>query len=92
MPREKADAEKSILVQSMVGAQTGLPAVMFRLGDQFVNLPPDQAREIALQLMHAGYAAELDAALVKSLRSHGMEDRAIAVLLESLRSARPGGQ
>lgn len=91
MPREKA-GEKSITVQSMVGAQTGLAAVMLRLGDQYVNLPPEQARQIGGQLLEAAYASELDAALAVSLRRAGLDEAAVAALLRSLREQRPGGR
>lgn len=80
--------QKDVSVQSMVGARTGQPAVMFRLGDEYVNMPVADARKVALDLLNAALAAEQDAALVLFLRGQGMSDQEAGVFLGAIRAAR----
>jgi hypothetical protein len=82
---------KNIAVQSLVGGMTGQPAVMLRVGEEFVNMPPSQARKVSRDLMECAYAAELDAKLVGTFRKHGMSEEAIAGLLATIRAERSGG-
>lgn len=65
---------KSITVKSMVGARTGEPAVMFRFGGEYVNMPPDEARKVAIDLIGAADRAELEAKLLLHLRKQNPRD------------------
>lgn len=80
-------ARKDITVRSMVASRTGDPAVSFRLGDQHVNMPPDDARKVAIDLISAADRAEFEAKFVRHLRGLGMEDRRVGELLALMRAA-----
>lgn len=77
-----------IHITSMVGARTGEPAVSFKFGDQHVNMPLDDARKVALDLLSAALAAEQDAALIAFFRAQGMADRDLGTILAAIREAR----
>lgn len=83
--------ERQISVKSMVGARTGEAAVMLRLGDRFVNLPPDDARKVGIDLISAADRGELEAGVVALLRAKGAGDREVGQFLALLRDADRGG-
>lgn len=85
MPKDK---ELPITVQGMFGQATNQPLVMFRMGEQFVNMEPAKAREIALMLLECAESAEQDAGLIDFLRGHGFGDAQIAVFVKSVRDRR----
>lgn len=78
---------KQITVKSMVASRTGDPAVSLRLADCHVNMPPDDARKVGIDLISAADRAEFEAKFVRHLRGMGMEDRQVGELLALLRAA-----
>lgn len=81
---------KDISVKSMVASRTGEPAVMFRMGGEFVNMPPADARKVGIDLIGAADRAELEAKFVRHLRGMGMADAQVGELLALLRAADAG--
>jgi hypothetical protein len=79
---------KDISITSMVGAKTGLPLVMFRMGEEYVNMPLADARKVAMDLLSAALASEQDAALIGFFRAQGMEDRDLGAIIAAIREAR----
>lgn len=82
--------EQQITVRSMVGARTGAAAVSFRLGDRFVNLSPDDARKVGIDLISAADRGELEAGVVALLRAKGAGDQEVGQFLALLRDADKG--
>lgn len=78
---------KDIRVESMVASRSGEPAVMLRIGDQFVNMPTEDARKVALDLIGAADRAELEAKLVGYLRRSGVDEAGVGQALALLRKA-----
>lgn len=78
---------KQISVKSMVASKTGEPAVMFRLGEEFVNMPIADARKVGIDLISAADRAEFEAKFVRHLRGMGMEGGQVGELLALLRAA-----
>ena len=83
-------AGKEITVRSMVSSKRGEPAVSFRFGDQFINMPPDDARKVGLDLIGCADRAEFEAKFVRHLRGLGLADRQVGELLALLRAADAG--
>lgn len=81
---------RTITVQSMVGARTGEPAVMLKLGDQYVNLPPDDARKVGIDLIAGADRAEFEAKLVAVLRRDGMAEEGVGQVIALLRRVDEG--
>lgn len=74
------------------GHRTRAPFVMLRVKEQFVNLTPDEAREIALNLIHATEAAMGDALIMRfAERNLGASDVQAAQLLVMFRKMREEG-
>lgn len=78
---------KQISVESMVASRTLEPAVMFRLGGEYVNLPVEDARKVGIDLISAADRAEFEAKFVRHLRGIGMADAQVGELLALLRAA-----
>jgi hypothetical protein len=83
---------KDFTIRSMVGARTGEPAVSFRFGDQHINMPPDAARKVALDLIGCADRAELEANLLAYLRRNGAGDDVVRQTLTLLRDADEEGR
>jgi hypothetical protein len=79
---------KQIGVRSMFGHNTQQPLVLLRLGDEVVQMPPDQAREIGHWLLEAAEAAEQDGALIKFLAKMGLDPAHQAAAVQELRESR----
>jgi hypothetical protein len=79
---------KPIGVRSMFGHNTRQPLVLLRLGDEVVQMPPAQAREIGHWLLEAAEGADGDAALVRVCAKLELDDRMLALLLTELRDGR----
>lgn len=80
--------EKQITVRSMFGHRTRQPLVLLRIGEEMVQIPPDQARQIGHWLLEAAEAADQDAVLVRFLGRMGLDAEASAAALNELRKTR----
>jgi hypothetical protein len=60
---------------------------MFRLGEQYVNMPVADARKVGIDLIGAADRAEFEAKFVRHLRGMGMGDGQVGELLALLRAA-----
>lgn len=79
---------KQVSVRSMFGHRTRQPLVLLRLGDEMVQMPPNQAREIGHWLLEAAEAAEQDGALVRYLTKMGLSEVECAGAVAELRTQR----
>ena len=70
--------EKIIYVASIVGMNTGLPLVEIRLGSEKAQLDPDEAREVAMNILEASNSAITDLWLVEFAMSRIEIDQARA--------------
>lgn len=84
----RAGEETQITIRGMVGARTNEAMVMFRLGEEFVNIPPAKAREVGLMLIEAAESAEQDLGLVTYLRANAFSEAQVAMFLKCVREAR----
>ena len=73
---------------SGVSAFTGEPFVTLRWGSESGQQSPEQARELALSILRAADASEMDALLVKQLGEIGVDEQAALRFLVDLRHAR----
>lgn len=85
--------EKSVVfhVTSNFGHRTQKPFVMVTVGEQdfMAQMSPDEARDLAMNLLQCAEASENDAFLVTFLRKRvGADDRAIAGVLQEYRQWR----
>jgi hypothetical protein len=78
-----------IMVSSMVSAATGDPMVVLRWFTHVTQFAPDQARDLALNLLDAAEAAKSDAFLAGFMKGHGPE--AGAQLVAAFREYRAKG-
>jgi hypothetical protein len=80
--------EKQVSVRSMFGHRTRRPLVLLRLGDEVVQMAPQEAREIGHWLLEAAEAAEQDGALMAFLTKMGLDEATRAAALLELRNSR----
>lgn len=73
-------------VKNGFGLRTNVPFVMIRLGDRFVQVTPQQCRQLGLWMFEAAEAADSDAFLVGWMQSVGFAYEQIAVVLEQFRA------
>lgn len=78
---------EGISIKSMVASRTGEPAVMFRLGGEFVNMPVADARKVGIDLIGAADRADFEAKFVRHLRSLLLDDVFIGRILQLMRDA-----
>jgi hypothetical protein len=75
------------------GARTREPFVTLRVKEEFVNLTPEDAREVALNLIEATEAAMGDALIMRfAERNLGVNDEQAAQLLVMFRKLREEGR
>lgn len=80
---------KDFLVRNMFGYRTQDPLVMIRLGEEFVQVPPEEAEAFAYWLLEAAAASRSDAAIIRTINALMPEDDQIAgLILNELRQAR----
>ena len=82
-----SNKQHSFMVQSIVSASTGEAFVQIK--GEGGQMTPDEARDLALNLLQAAEAADTDALIARWVKQYvGGDDRAVAVLLTELRKMR----
>lgn len=86
--------ERTFWVRSMFGFKTQQPIVVVTMpGGEMVQMEPDEARDLALNLLRCAEAAEGDAHLVTWAKDHGITaDENIAAVLNDFRNYRDRGK
>lgn len=82
------DGKIHFMVTSGFGGNTRQPFVQVEVNGQQVQMSPEGARALGLNLLEAAEAAETDAHLVSFYKTLQMDDAMIVTMLKSYRSFR----
>lgn len=87
-PHEQLDPA-ALLISSIVSHETGEPVIKLRWFTHLAQLRPDEAQEVALNLLRVAEIARCDAFLARFARARlGVSDEQAALLLDQFRLLR----